>query len=61
MVLLALGSRAREHVFRHSQLANLRDFEFLPALGCAALTIAAELKHEQSLDAMSDSIVVRLG
>lgn len=61
MVLCALGSRARERVFRHPQLTNLSDVELLPAVGCAALTIAAELKHEQALDAMSDPIVVRLG
>ena len=52
MVLCALGSRARERVFRHSQLANVRDVELLPAVGCAALTVAAQLKHEQPQDAL---------
>ena len=61
MVLCALGSRARERVFRHPQLANLRDVELLPPVGCAALTVAAELKAQQPLDAMPDPIVVRLG
>jgi hypothetical protein len=61
MLLCAFGSRARERTFRDPQLANVRDVELLPAVGCAAPTVAAELKHEQALDTMSDPIVVRLG
>ena len=61
MTLCVLGSTARKRLCRHPQLTNVRDVELLPAVRCATPTIAAELKHEQALDAMSNSVVMRLG
>ena len=41
-------------------MADLIDVELSPAMGCAALTLAANLKTEQALDVTSNPVVVRL-
>jgi hypothetical protein len=61
MVLRAVGPRTREPTFQHAQLTHLVDVELLPSMRRAAVTLAADLKTKQTLDAMSDPVVVRLG
>jgi len=41
-------------------VADLIDVELSPSMRCAALTLTANLKTEQALDATSNPIVVRL-
>ena len=60
MVLRAIGPRAGKPAVQHAQLADLSDVELLPSMRRTALALAADLKTEQTLDAMSDAIVVRL-
>jgi hypothetical protein len=60
MVLRAVGSRASEPTFQHAQMTHLVDIERLPSVRQTALTLAADLKAEHALDAMSDAVVMRL-
>ena len=60
MVLRAIGPRTREPTFQYAQLTHLGDVKLLPSMRRAALTLAADLKTKQTLDAMSDPVVVRL-
>jgi hypothetical protein len=60
MVLRAIGPCANEPTFQHAQLADLIDVELLPAMRRTAVTLAADLKTEQALEATSDPVVVRL-
>jgi hypothetical protein len=41
-------------------VADLIDLELFPSMRCAALTLTADLKPEQTLDVASDPVVVRL-
>ena len=59
MVLRAVGSCAGELTLQHAQLPDLGNVELLPAMGCTALTLTADLKTEQTLDATPDAVVVR--
>jgi hypothetical protein len=60
MVLRAIGPCASELTFQHAQVADLIDVELLPSVRFTALTLASDLKPKQTLDAMSDAVVVRL-
>jgi len=60
MVLRAIGTRASEPTFQHAQLADLSEVELPPSMRRTALTLAADLKTEQTLDATSDPVVVGL-
>ena len=60
MLLRAIGPCASELTFQHAQLADLIDVELLPSVRFTALTLAANLKTKQTLDATSDAVVVRL-
>jgi hypothetical protein len=60
MVLRAIGPRTGKRTVQHAQLTDLRDFKLFPSMRRTALTLAADLKTEQGLDATMDSVVVRL-
>jgi hypothetical protein len=60
MMLGAIHPCAGEPTFQHAQLVDLSDIKLLPSVGRTALALAADLKTEQGLDAMPDSVVVRL-
>ena len=59
MVLRALGSCASKLTLQHAQLPDLSNVELFPAMRCTALTLTADLKTEQTLDATPDAVVVR--
>ena len=59
MVLRALGSCASKLTLQHAQLPDLSNVELFPAMRCTALTLTADLKTEQTLDATTDAVVVR--
>jgi hypothetical protein len=60
MLLRAIGPCASEPTFQHAQLADLIDVELLPSVRRTALALTADLKPEETLDATSDPVVVRL-
>ncbi len=60
MVLRTIGPSAGEPALKHAQTADLIDVEMFPSVRRTASTLAADLKPEQALDAMSDAVVVRL-
>lgn len=41
-------------------MADLADVELFPSIRCATVTLAADLKTEEALDATSNPVVVRL-
>jgi hypothetical protein len=60
MVLRAVGPRAGKPTLQHAQPADLIEIEQLPSMRCTASTLAADLKPEQTLDAVLDAVVMRL-
>ena len=60
MMLRAVGPCASEPTFKHAQLEDPIGVELPPSMRCAASTLAADLKPEQTLDATTDPVVVRL-
>ena len=61
MVLRRVSARAGETTVQHAQLLNADDVEAFPAARRPAAALAANLEGEQALDAVADTVVVRLG
>ncbi len=60
MLLRTIGPSTSEPTGQHAQMADVIDVELLPPVRGTALTLAADLKSEQTLDATSDTVIVRL-
>jgi hypothetical protein len=60
MMLRRIGPCTSEPTLQDAQVADLIEVELFPSMRCAAVTLAADLKTEQALDATSNAVVVRL-
>ena len=59
MVLRGVGAGTSEPTLENAEMAHQLDVELLPSVRSTALTLAADLKPEQGLDAMSNAVVMR--
>jgi hypothetical protein len=60
MVLSAIGTSAGEPTVQNAQMTHSVDVELLPSMRRTTFTVTADLKAEQRVDAVSNTVVVRL-